>query len=92
MDFINQPETCVSGASGGTICESFLKTNTLIITVHVVTMVIRPVELACLCSCKGKRGRETEFRALTISFSLPTAGEGEGVSQECTGTVILRGK
>lgn len=32
-------------------------------------MVIRPVELACLCCCKVKKGRETEFRALTISFN-----------------------
>lgn len=33
-------------------------------------MVIRPVELGCLCSCKGKRGRETENSELCYQLQF----------------------
>lgn len=64
MHFINQPETCASGSSGGTICESFSKTNTLIITVHVVAMVIRPVGLACCVAVEGREGEKLRIESL----------------------------
>lgn len=90
IDFINQPETCVAGASGGTNLWVILK-NKHIITVHVVTMVIRPVGLAYLCSCTAKKRRETENSELWLSASI-IARESIGDSWEHTGTVILSGK
>lgn len=89
-DFINQPETCVSEALGGINLWVILK-NKHIITVHVVTMVIRPVKLACLCSCEAKKERETENSELWLSASI-IARESMGGSWEHTGTVIVSGK